>query len=121
MLSKWLIHQNGSKSYPWDFGIKSQFFTSRCTDVKQDFLRKQGFSFIFTMQALKFPVWLICLFSPQHRVTISYHQCEISDGSILTLDPGQQFSKTKQTLFKESSRSLFLDTKLITTVHYIVR
>ena len=57
------------------------------------------------MQALELPVWLICLLSPQHHVTISYHQCEISDGSILTLDPGQLFSKAKQTLFKESSKA----------------
>lgn len=89
--------------------------------MKLDFLRKQGFSFIFTMQALELPVWLICLLSPQHHVTISYHQCEISDGSILTLDPGQLFSKAKQTLFKESSHSLFLDTQLIRTMHYVVK
>lgn len=89
--------------------------------MKQDFLRKQGFSFVFTMQALKFPVWLICLLSPQHHVTISYHQCEISDRSIITLDPGQQFSKAKQTLFKESARILFLDTQLIRTMYYVVK
>lgn len=37
------------------FGIKSESVNSLCADMKKDFLRKQGFSFIFIIQVLKFP------------------------------------------------------------------
>lgn len=55
MLSKW-CYGNSGKSSPFDLSLNLVSISSLCVNTKGDFLRKQGFSFIFTMQVLKFPV-----------------------------------------------------------------
>ena len=100
------------------FGIKSKSVASLCADMKEDFL-------LFSLfRSWSFPHWFICgnrrkhFLRLQHHVTVtSCQRCEISDGSILTQGSVWLFSKAKQTLFKESVCSLFLDTQLTRTIY----